>query len=152
LIRPAETAADLAHVRNLFEEYVAWLGIDLRFQGFAEEIATLPGAYAPPRGRLYLAGPADAPHACIALRPFAALRGEIKRLYVKPEARGRGLGEALARNVVDDARGIGYRELVLDTFDWMRDAIKLYQRLGFAPCSPYYHNPLPGAVYFSLAL
>jgi GNAT superfamily N-acetyltransferase len=152
LIRPAETAADLAHVRSLFEEYAAWLAVDLCFQGFAEELATLPGVYAPPLGRLYLAGPADAPHGCIALRPFDEARGEVKRLYVKPAARGHGLGRALARRIVDDGRAIGYRQLVLDTFDWMGDAIGLYQRLGFAPCSPYYHNPLPGAVYFSLAL
>ena len=152
-IRQASTAADLAHVRTLFEEYAAWLAVDLCFQGFDEELATLPGAYAPPRGRLYLAGPGEAPFGCIALRPLDdAAVGEVKRLYVRPAARGQRLGEALVRKLMDDARAIGYRELKLDTLEWMSDARKLYERLGFAPCPPYYHNPLPGAVYMSTAL
>jgi putative acetyltransferase len=152
LIRQAQSAADFAHARSLFEEYAAWLAIDLCFQGFAEELATLPGAYAPPRGRLLLAGAVDAPVGCIALRPLTDDAGEVKRLYVKPSARGGGLGEALVQAILNDARAIGYRELKLDTIDWMRDARRLYARLGFVECSPYYHNPVPGAVYMSLAL
>jgi len=151
-IRQATTAADIAHVRTLFEEYAAWLRIDLCFQNFDEELATLPGAYAPPRGRLLIAGPQAEPFACIALRPLDDASGEVKRLYVRPAARGQRVGEALVHSLLDDARAIGYRELKLDTFEWMNDARKLYQRLGFTPCSPYYHNPLPGAVYMSIAL
>jgi GNAT superfamily N-acetyltransferase len=152
LIRQAESAADIAHARSLFEEYAAWLAVDLCFQGFADELATLPGAYAPPRGRLLLAGERGAPVGCIALRALHDDIGEVKRLYVKPAARGSGLGEALVQAILRDARAIGYHELKLDTIDWMNDARRLYQRLGFVECSPYYHNPLPGAVYMSLAL
>ena len=151
-IRQATTALDIAHARKLFEEYAAWLRIDLCFQNFDQELATLPGAYVPPRGRLLIAGPEGEPYGCIALRPFDDVSGEVKRLYVRPAARGHRAGEALVRTLLDDARAIGYRELKLDTFEWMNDARKLYERLGFAYCSPYYHNPLPGAVYMSLAL
>ncbi len=144
--------------RALFREYADWLAVDLCFQGFDEELATLPGAYAPPRGCLLLAGPAGAAIGCIALRPLAVAdapdgtQGEIKRLYVKPAARGQGLGARLAEAIVDVARAAGYRELKLDTLDHMADARRLYERLGFVPCSPYYHNPLPGAVYLSRTL
>lgn len=156
-IRPARTAADYLLARSLFEEYAAWLGVDLCFQGFAEELATLPGAYAPPRGRLLLAGPPDATIGCIALRPLAtddapeAAVGEVKRLYVKPRARGTGLGRALVEALLREARAIGYRELKLDTLgnDQMAGARHLYARLGFAECSPYYHNPLTDVVYMS---
>ena len=150
-IRQAATLADIAHARELFQEYAAWLKVDLCFQNFDEELATLPGKYAPPRGRLFLAG--DDPAGCIALRPLEeAGIGEVKRLYVRPAARGTGLGRALVESVVTHARDIGYRELRLDTADWMRDAVRLYARLGFRECSPYYHNPMPGVVYMSLVL
>ena len=150
-IRQATSLADIAHARELFQEYAAWLNVDLCFQNFDEELATLPGKYAPPRGRLFLAG--DDPLGCIALRPLEeAGIGEVKRLYVRSGARGTGLGCALVENVLTHARDIGYRELRLDTADWMSDAVRLYQRLGFRECSPYYHNPLPGAVYMSRTL
>jgi len=149
-IRQANSAADIANVRSLFEEYAAWLAVDLCFQGFAEELATLPGAYAPPRGRLFLAG--EEPVGCIALRPISDDAGEVKRLYVRPAARGTGLGRALVEALIADARVIGYRELVLDTFERTSDARQLYQRLGFTECSPYYHSPLPGAVFMRLPL
>ena len=157
-IRHATSAADIAQARALFEEYAAGLGVDLCFQGFAEELATLPGAYAPPRGCLLLAGPREAANACVALRPLPDADppdgrvGEVKRLYVRPEARGRALGESLARTLLDAARGAGYRELKLDTLDWMSDARRLYARLGFRECAAYYDNPLPGVVYMALAL
>lgn len=144
--------------RALFREYAEWLAVDLCFQGFAEELATLPGAYAPPRGCLLLAGPAGAAIGCIALRPIFVADapdgtvGEVKRLYVKPAGRGQGLGERLVQAIVDAARVAGYRELRLDTLEHMIDARRLYERLGFVSCSPYYHNPLPGAVYLSRAL
>ena len=150
-IREAQSAEDITHARELFREYADWLAIDLSFQNFADELATLPGKYAPPRGRLFLAG--EPPVACIALRPLdEAGVGEVKRLYVRDAARGTGLGRTLAETVIEHARGIGYRELRLDTADWMRDALRLYAKLGFRECSPYYHNPMPGAVYMSLVL
>ncbi|MFO1303354.1 MAG: GNAT family N-acetyltransferase [Burkholderiales bacterium] len=152
-IREAATASDVAHARALFEEYAEWLAIDLCFQGFEEELATLPGKYAPPRGRLFLAGDATDPVGCIALRPLDEPGvGEVKRLYVRPVARGTGLGRALAETVIEHARAIGYRELRLDTADWMHEAIRLYATLGFKERPPYYHNPMPGVVFMSLAL
>lgn len=150
-IRQASSHADIAHARELFQEYAAWLAIDLCFQNFDEELATLPGKYAPPCGRLFLAG--DPPVGCVALRPLEDDGiGEVKRLYVRDAARGTGLGRTLVETVLAHARDIGYRELRLDTADWMRDAVRLYERLGFRQCSPYYHNPMPGAVYMSLVL
>ena len=130
LIRPAATPAAVAAARALFEEYAASLDVDLCFQNFAAELSGLPGAYAPPRGRLLLAGPHDRPHGCIALRPLphdggtaeSISMGEVKRLYVRPEARGGGLGRALVDALVAEARAIGYRELKLDTLATMREA------------------------------
>lgn len=156
-IRQAVDPLDVAQARVLFEEYAAWLDVDLCFQGFAQELATLPGAYSPPRGRLLVAGPSRAAVGCIALRPLAGddpavPTGEIKRLYVKPDARGTGLGLRLVETLLHEARVIGYRELKLDTLDRMTDARRMYERLGFAVCAPYYHNPLPGAVYLSRTL
>ena len=150
-IREAATQVDIAHARELFLEYAAWLDVDLCFQNFDEELATLPGKYAPPRGRLFLAG--EPPVGCIALRPLEEDGvGEVKRLYVRPAARGTGLGRALVETVLAHARAIGYRELRLDTADWMADAVRLYARLGFRERSPYYHNPMPGVVFMSIAL
>jgi GNAT superfamily N-acetyltransferase len=154
-IRHAATAADMAQARALFEEYAGWLTIDLGFQGFAQELADLPGAYAPPRGRLLLAGPQDAAVGCIALRPLdlvAADGGpvaEVKRLYVQPGARGEALGARLAQALLAEADAIGYRALMLDTLEWMTPARTLYARLGFRECAPYYHNPHPGVVYMT---
>ncbi len=167
LLRQAETPADLALARELFLEYARWLDVDLCFQGFDRELATLPGAYAPPRGRLLLAGAPPSAFGCIALRPLEAhgddaagaatppagrAVGEVKRLYVQPAHRGEGWGRRLAEALIADARAIGYRELKLDTLDWMADARKLYARLGFRECAAYYVNPLPGVVYMALAL
>jgi ribosomal protein S18 acetylase RimI-like enzyme len=150
-IRQAASPADIAHARELFEEYAAWLDVDLGFQGFDDELRTLPGKYAPPAGRLFLAG--EPPVACIALRPLDEPHvGEVKRLYVRPAARGTGLGRALVETLLAHARDIGYRELRLDTASWMDDAVRLYARLGFSERSPYYHNPMPGAVFMSIAL
>lgn len=157
-IHAAATTTDIVQARALFEEYAAWLAVDLCFQGFTEELAGLPGTYAPPRGMLMLAGSAGAAVGCIALRPLPAIgpapsaTAEVKRLYVRPEARGTGLGRRLVQTVIDGARAIGYRELKLDTLDRMADARSLYANLGFRECAPYYHNPIPGAVYMALAL
>lgn len=148
-------AADMARVRALFEEYAAWLAVDLGFQGFASELASLPAAYAPPRGRLLLAGPDGAAVGCIALHPLELVAAdggtvaEVKRLFVQPQARGDGLGARLVEALLAEADGIGYRALMLDTLDWMTPARRLYERCGFRPCAPYYHNPYPGVVYMT---
>lgn len=166
-LRLATTPEDLALARALFVEYAQWLNVDLCFQGFEQELATLPGAYAPPRGRLLLAGAPRQAFGCIALRPLAsgadvAARssappasadvGEVKRLYVEPAHRGEGWGRRLAETLIGEARAIGYAELKLDTLEWMVDARRLYAGLGFRECAAYYDNPLPGVVYMALAL
>ena len=145
--------ADVELARALFAEYAGWLNVDLCFQGFDEELRTLPGAYAPPRGRLLLAGHETDAFACIALRPLdPATVGEIKRLYVQPAHRGEGWGRRLVAAVLAEARAIGYEELKLDTLNWMSSARALYEAVGFRSCAPYYANPLPGVVYLSLRL
>lgn len=152
-IRVATTAGDVELARALFVEYARWLNVDLCFQGFADELRTLPGAYAPPRGRLLLAGHEPDAFGCIALRPLAeAGVGEVKRLYVQPAHRTEGWGKRLVAEVLSAARAIGYDELRLDTLEWMHAARALYLRTGFARCPPYYDNPLPGVVYMSLRL
>jgi len=152
-LRDALSPADLAEARTLFLDYARELGVSLCFQGFDEELATLPGRYAPPRGALLLAGPAGASFGCVALRPVDRDGvGEVKRLYVRGDARGHAYGRLLATRIVDRARRIGYRELVLDTLAQMTAARALYASLGFVPCAPYYDNPLPGVLYMRLAL
>jgi|APFre7841882724_1041349.scaffolds.fasta_scaffold03214_3 ribosomal protein S18 acetylase RimI-like enzyme len=152
VVREASGAEDMARVRALFREYADWLKVDLCFQGFDAELASLPGAYARPDGRLFLAMDGIEAAGCIALRRFDADAGEVKRLYVRPAWRGRGLGERLAQAVVDAAREIGYRRLLLDTLDHMQAARALYARAGFREIAAYYHNPLPGAVYMEKSL
>lgn len=165
-LRSASGPRDVELARALFVEYAQWLNVDLCFQGFDRELATLPGAYAPPSGRLLLAGPPGDAFGCIALRPLAAVKdaccgssneandgvGEVKRLYVQPGNRHGGWGRKLAEAIVADARAIGYRELKLDTLEWMADARRLYEQLGFRECARYYDNPLSGVVYMALAL
>lgn len=157
-IASATTPADIAQVRRLFEAYQRELGVDLCFQGFERELASLPGNYSPPRGLLLLAGALDAPVGCAALRPLSVTDrpdgsvGEVKRLYLAPGARGSGLGRALVERLIDQARAIGYRELRLDTLAQMDVARALYQSLGFCEIAPYYPNPLPGVRYMALAL
>ena len=152
-IREATTATDMALAHALFVEYARWLKVDLCFQGFDEELRTLPGAYAPPRGRLLLAGRGADAFACIALRPLAQPAvGEIKRLYVQPAQRGEGWGRRLVAALLAEARAIGYEELKLDTLGWMNAARALYEETGFRPCAPYYVNPVPGVVYMSLRM
>jgi len=160
-IREVTTREDIALAHALFIEYAKWLNVDLCFQGFDRELATLPGAYARPQGRLLVAGEPGQAFACIALRPLVpdiALPlppdsvGEVKRLYVQPSARKGGWGAKLVQTLVAQARTIGYAELKLDTLDWMTEARALYAKLGFRECAAYYVNPLPGAVYMSLPL
>jgi len=162
-IRHARSSGDIESARALFVEYAQSIKVDLCFQDFERELATLPGAYAPPRGRLLLAGGSEGDFGCIALRPLASASGsasaissgatgEVKRLYVHPSRRGEGWGERLARELLAEARAAGYRELKLDTLAWMNEARALYARLGFRECAPYYENPLPGVAYMTLTL
>ena len=155
-IRDAETDEDIAFARALFVEYAQWLKVDLCFQDFDRELATLPGAYARPRGRLLLAGEPGQAFACIALRPLSVdaprATGEVKRLFVQPAARKGGWGRKLVERLLSEAKTIGYTELKLDTLDWMTDARALYAKMGFRECPPYYDNPIRGAVYMSRAM
>ncbi len=148
----ATTGPQLEAARLLFGEYAAALGFSLQFQGFAQELATLPGAYAPPAGRLLLAEVEDAFVGCIGLRPHADGVGELKRLYVRPALRGRGVARALASAAVREARSVGYRCLRLDTLATMTAALTLYRSLGFRPTAPYRANPMADAVYLELVL
>lgn len=153
-IAPACAPADLAAVAELFRAYAASLPVDLGYQDFDLELAALPGKYAPPAGVLLLARDgAGAPLGCVALRPLAADGAcEMKRLYVDPAARGSGLGRRLARRIVEAARGLGYRELRLDTLPSMSAALTLYVELGFVETAPYYAPTPDGTVFLALDL
>jgi ribosomal protein S18 acetylase RimI-like enzyme len=149
----AAEARDIAEVAALFRAYEAHIGVDLSYQGFADELATLPGQYAPPRGQLLVARDADgAAIGCVALRPLADPGCcEMKRLFVAPEGRGLGLGRALAEAVIAQAAKLGYAQLRLDTLPSMHEAIALYRRLGFVPIAPYY-AAREGTLFMALSL
>ena len=145
---------EIAAIAILFREYADWLGIDLSFQGFETELATLPGKYAPPTGELVIArAPDGGALGCVAVRPLGtAAVCEMKRLYVRPVARGLGIGGALVATIMEAAQALGYAEMKLDTLPSMAEALALYKRFGFAEIEPYYHNPVPGTVYLGKAL
>ena len=150
---PALSRADVDAVRVLFREYERSLGIDLAFQGFDAELASLPGVYAPPRGRLLVAlDERGAVSGCVALRPLGDDVCEMKRLYLRPVLRGKGAGRVLAGRVMDEARAAGYRTMRLDTLPTMAEAFALYESLGFRRIAPYYPNPVPGTIYMECAL
>jgi ribosomal protein S18 acetylase RimI-like enzyme len=151
-IRPAELPRDLATVRNLFLEYRDQLGVDLCFQDFDVELATLPGKYAPPAGRLLLAWRDAEAVGCVALRPLADNACEMKRLYVRLQARGEHLGRRLAVRICEEARDAGYSRICLDTLPTMVSAQALYQSRGFQPIEPYVHNPISGTRFLVLDL
>lgn len=145
------TAKELDDAREILREYATGLGVDLCFQDFESELATLPGDYAQPRGTLLLARVEGAIAGCCALRPLDTAdypnAGEMKRLFVRNQFRGIGLGRQLAEAILDAARQAGYSSVLLDTLDDMEAARALYEELGFSEIPPYYHNPIAGAHY-----
>lgn len=144
---------DIAEVRRLFRAYADWLNVDLCFQGFEDELLGLPGQYAPPEGRLFLAKAGDASAGCVALRPLEGGVCEMKRLWVEPGFAGYGIGRRLADMVVDAGRDLGYRAMRLDTFpDRLLAAGRIYEKLGFERIPHYYDNPLAGVAMYELAL
>ena len=145
----AHTPRDLEAARILFREYERFLGVDLCFQGFEQELATLPGRYAPPSGRLLLARVGERAAGVVALRSLVEEGAcEMKRLFVRPAYRGQGLGRRLATRIVDEAAALGYAVIRLDTLDTLEGALRLYLELGFQRRAPYYAHPLPGVVYW----
>ncbi|MES1261200.1 MAG: GNAT family N-acetyltransferase [Acidobacteriota bacterium] len=153
MLRPARAAGeeDLAAVRELFREYAGWVGNALCFRSFERELADLPGCYAAPAGRLLLAFVEGHLAGCVALRPLSPAIAEMKRLYVRPAFRGAGLGRALVESIMEEARGIGYTRLRLDTLPSMPQAIAMYRQLGFREIAPYGGNP-PAALCFERQL
>ena len=148
-----ETPAQIEQARELFLEYAQSLGFSLCFQSFDEELAGLPGDYAPPGGRLLLAKYRDQPAGCVALHGLEPSVCEMKRLYLRPQFRGRGLGRVLAETVIAEARLVGYGKMRLDTVEpVMPNAVAMYRRLGFMEIEPYRPNPIAGALYMELPL
>ena len=148
----ATTPEAVEQARELLREYQHELGIDLCFQGFENELASLPGDYAPPGGRLFLAYSGGELVGCVALHRFRNETCEMKRLYLRPACRGSGAGRRLAEVVIAAAREIGYARMVLDTLPSMKTAQALYRSLGFREIAPYRANPVPGALFMELNL
>ena len=147
IIELMEAYAQIEDVKALFEEYAATLGIDLSYQNYSEELSHLPGKYARPDGRLFLARVDGVPAGCVAMRRLNHSRAEMKRLYVRDDNRGLQLGRTLTERVMQSAREIGCSELVLDTLSTMHRAQELYRKLGFTEIEPYYEGAYPGTVF-----
>lgn len=143
---------DIDNVRLLFGEYTAMLGVDLGFQNYDDELHKLPGDYALPHGRLYIANYDDQLAGCIALRPFDNNCCEMKRLFVRPTFRGKRIGKTLAEKVISDAKEMEYQALLLDTLSSLSSSIALYKKLGFYETGPYRFNPLPNVLFLRLGL
>jgi len=149
----AETQGQITQARELFLEYAESLGFSLCFQNFDQELASLPGGYAPPDGRLLLVEYEDQLAGCVALHQLEPGVCEMKRLYVRPNFRGMGLGRALADHIIAEARRIGYQRMRLDTVEpVMKDAVAMYRKLGFKEIAPYCANPMSGVIYMELQL
>lgn len=151
-IIPVQSDDHLLAARQLFLEYAEWLGVDLCFQGLQQELDGLPGDYAPPDGRLLLAFDGDQPVGCVAVRKLGDGICEMKRLYVRPGHRGKGLGRRLAETIIEEARVIGYKKMRLDSLTSLKEAAVLYRSLGFVETPPYRFNPLQGAVFMEVNL
>lgn len=153
VITQATSPTQIAQVRDLFLEYAQSLGFSLCFQSFDQELAGLPGDYAPPDGRLLLAEFEGQLAGCVALHKLDGKICEMKRLYLRPQFRAKGLGRALAETIIAEARVLGYQRMRLDTVEpAMRDAVAMYRRLGFKEIAPYCQNPIAGAMYMELQL
>jgi len=152
-ILPANNAELLTEVQRLFLEYEKWLNVDLCFQGFEEEVNSLPGKYSPPDGRLYIAKDNSSYIGCIALRKIEDGICEMKRLYLTEAARGKGIGYKMIELIIQDAKDIGYKVMRLDTIkEKMPKAVSLYKSFGFKETKPYYHNPNPHTLFMELDL
>ena len=149
----AASPTQIAQARELFLEYAQSLGFSLCFQNFDKELAELPGDYAPPEGRLLLVDYEGQVAACVALHRLGPGICEMKRLYLRPQFRGKGLGRALAERIIAEASQIGYQRMRLDTVEpVMKDAVAMYRKLGFKEIAPYRSNPIAGAMYMELEL
>jgi GNAT superfamily N-acetyltransferase len=151
-VRQAIRGRAVGQVARLFKDYAQWIGIDLSFQNFAEELRNLPGEYRPPSGALWLCKVGARPAGCVAVRRLNREDCEMKRLFVRDDFRGLGCGDRLARRAIHWAGGVGYRRMLLDTLPSMGAAHKLYARLGFRQTQPYRFNPVEGTRYLALNL
>jgi len=152
-VKQAESPAQIVQARELFFEYAQSLGFSLCFQNFDQELAGLPGDYAPPDGRLLLATYEAQLAGCVALHQLEPGICEMKRLYLRPQFRGKRLGRALADRIIAEARQIGYQRMRLDTVEpVMKDAVAMYRKIGFREIEPYRSNPIAGALYMELQL
>lgn len=147
-IKQAQTKAEIEAVRELFREYEAFLNVDLCFQNFEDELAGLPGKYSRPDGDLLICLDGEKAVGCVAVRNLGGGVCEMKRLFVRPEARGTGLGRRLVRKIIVISQELGFSLMRLDTLETLKEAMHLYETLGFKKTGPYYENLLPGVVYW----
>jgi putative acetyltransferase len=151
-LSPANSSDDFTIARALFLEYRTELNVDLCFQSFTAELDNLPALYAPPTGRLIIARVDGKIAGCVAVKKIDTEICEMKRLYVKPEFRGKKVGIALVKRIIEIARELDYKIMRLDTLTTLERAVSIYRRIGFNTISPYYHNPLPNVLFFEKSL
>jgi ribosomal protein S18 acetylase RimI-like enzyme len=150
--KTAKSEEDFKTAKEIFLEYKNSLNLDLCFQKFHEEISDLPSQYSEPAGCIILCYDNNEPIGCIALRKFEGDTCEMKRLYLRPEARGKGSGRVMANKIVEKAKQFGYKKIRLDTIETMKEAIALYKTMGFKVIAPYRFNPLEGVIYMELEI